>query len=252
MWGHLPDQFTVDATIAAEQYPARLRCKPMPWFLVGAPLAIHLGAQLPLARSVPFGTRQPVFDVAFFVTGNAHRPLTVETTDEQQAGLLHDASRADVDGHRVCVDTFDTELAEPLVDESSRAFGRIAASPGGSPQAIAKLWLQGPCTLAGPIVEPADELARRLLDCRPKPVSLEVDVVPQPPLHRLVEVVEVDGRTVIYVTLHLWITVQVNNQPDVIGRELTQNQPISFKEDVHKTITTALLQSRCCNGRTVS
>jgi hypothetical protein len=82
-------------------------------------------------------------------------------------------------------------------------------------------------------VEPAEEQAGRLLDRRPEPVSLGSVVVPEPPLQHLGEIGAINRSTVVDVALDLRITVEVDEQFEIITGELPQHQPISLNEHVH-------------------
>ena len=117
---------------------------------------------------LPFGSEQRVLHVAFLLALDVVGPGLVEDPHEPQPRLLQHAARRDVHDHGERHDAFDAELGEALVDERSRAFGRVSLPPRGPVQAVAELHLVRTRGVRRPEVEPARGTDRSTSRSRPR------------------------------------------------------------------------------------
>lgn len=76
--------------------------------------------------------------------------------------------------HRLREHALDVVLREAVVDQGPAALGCESLAPGGPAQPVAEFGLVVGVPVAGPEVEPAEELPRRLLLDRPEPRHVDV------------------------------------------------------------------------------
>src|SRR4029453_6066374 len=108
-----------------------------------------------------------VLDVALFLALDLVGPGLVKRPHVPQARFLHDASRCDVDDHRLCEDSLNAELGDALRDTRGRALAGLPLPPHRLSQPVAELDLVGGRPRRRSEVEPTDESPARLLDSVP-------------------------------------------------------------------------------------
>ena len=197
-----------------------------------AEAALALGALGSLL--LPFGSEQPVLHVAFLLPLDVVGPGLVEDPHEPQPRLLQHAARCDVHDHRGRHHAVDAELGEALVDESSRAFGRVSLPPRGPVQAVAELHLGRTRVVRRPEVEPAHEPAGRLLDRGPEAEPGEAGVVVEKRRQDVVLDLGSGCRPPAgHEVHHVRVAVEVDEVVDVVLREPPQQQALGLQEDLH-------------------
>src|SRR4029453_10211938 len=178
-----------------------------------------------------------VLDVALFLALDLVGPGLVKRPHVPQARFLHDASRCDVDDHRLCEDPLNAELEEALLDQRARAFAGISPPPGRLSQPVAELDLVGGSPRRRSEVEPTDESPARLLDSGPIAVSGKALVVVE--VHRENVVLDLAPRrrpTAVDEAHHLRIAVELDEVVHVVLGEPSQHQAFGLEKDVHRAI----------------